>query len=185
MEHNTDSPNNEDRSAYIGPLRIPFPFSCVVSLLFLPVLLIGGVLSIPMTALHQHLQRERERKFLDQMAMVSRVSSWAAVRNAVPEAGTLIGEYHSPKGPFRIWWTEESISECSPHPCCFEELPWVFESTEFFDWCAARYTDATTGTAVLIEVSDSDRDEMRRLLLEWQSRQRYVTIRPPRSASRP
>jgi hypothetical protein len=134
---------------------IPMPFS----LLFIPVLFIGAAISIPWGYVDNLVKRRRERRFADQMQAVGRLMTWKEFESAIEnKQGTIIGEYLSCKGPFRLWWTGEDIPAISPHKWERENLPWYEpEFAPFFDWCYARFTNPQSGTARLVIVPAEER----------------------------
>jgi hypothetical protein len=145
---------SRENTAHIGRFAVPFPFSAILGILAIPVLFIAAAVSIPVSALHRSTERRRESRVAERLRQAGRTIRWADVLSEMNQnRGSLIEEYGSPKGPYRLWFTPENIVELSPHPCCFEELPWSEEDFgEFFKWCHARFTDIQSGSARLVEI---------------------------------
>jgi hypothetical protein len=147
----------------IGRVRVPFPFSAPVGIIAVPVLLLAAGLSIPVSFVTDRFARRRERRFATQMRRNGRWMSWSQAQSEVESGrGTVIGEYLSPKSGYRLWWTSEDISVTSPYRCCFEEIPWgEAESSEFFEWCCSRFTNAEFGVGRLVDLESTDRKVVR------------------------
>lgn len=161
-----------------------------LSLLFIPVLLIAGVVSIPAIGVLWIVFRLQERRFANVMAASNRSMTWAELELAIErEQGTIIAECLSEKGPCRLWWTSENIRTNSPHKYYPENEspefylgPWIDPELEpFFEWCYARYTNPTSGIGRLVKVP-KEKDEK---LLEFLPGSRFVaTYSPPRIRKR-
>ena len=123
------------------------------SLLLIPVLFIAAGISIPWIYIDRRMKQRRERRFANEMQAVGRSIAWKELEAAIENnQGTIVGEYLSGKGPYRLWWTEEDIPAVSPHKwkrdlhfAGFEE-----EFVPFFQWCYERYTNSQSGTAKLV-----------------------------------
>jgi len=169
-------------TATIMGMRVPFPLSCLVSLVSFPFLIVGVLISIPWTYLHRFVTRRQEKRFAKEMSMKDRCVTWPeAVLKVESGHGTLIGEYLSSKGPFRLWWAEENLPAISPHECCFEEPPYGCEPEFglFFRWCLLHYTSPSTGTARLVEIRDPvAQDDFAKRSVELRAIRRYVSIYP-------
>jgi hypothetical protein len=115
---------------------------------------------------------------------VDRWMSWSQAQSEVESGrGTVIGEYLSPKSGYRLWWTSEDISATSPYRCCFEEIPWgEAESSEFFEWCCSRFTNAEFGVGRLVDLESTDRKVVRQSLRVFSNAHRYVSACPLLSA---
>lgn len=140
-------------------LYIPFP----VSLLFIPVLLIGAGISIPWTYIDRRIKRRREERFAEQMQALGRSMTWTEFESVIEsKQGTFIGEYLSSKGPYRLWWTNEDIPAISPHQWEREEHFAGFEPefAPFFEWCYARFTNPQLGIAKLVIVPAQERKDL-------------------------
>lgn len=94
-----------------GPREIPFS----LSLLFIPVLLVAGLLSIPVGAVMVVYFRHSERRFVKTMRQEHRVMNEPDFAAVLQERrGTLIEEWFSNKGPVRYWWTSDDVPAASP-----------------------------------------------------------------------
>jgi len=118
-------------------------------LLLIPLLLVAAGISIPITFIRSYIVRRNEDRFASEMKGSQRCISW---NDSLLESGTLIGEYLSAKGPFRLWWTSEDVLAASPYPCCVDEWPFggEIDYSAFFGWCRDRFTDPGSGAAVLV-----------------------------------
>lgn len=176
------SPSDEGPGCSIYGVEIPFPFSLLVSLLAIPLLVIGAVLSFPVMKVQSRLERRREQRVLEQLRAVGRYRSWAeAIGDVRAGDGMFILEFLSVKGPCRLWWTPEDVPVLAPFPCCYAELPWEasFEeegTKDFFLWCRSRLTDLQTGTALLVDREGVDPAESRSSLDAARAEQRIITI---------
>ena len=172
---------SRDNVAKIGSLTIPFPFSALLGVLFILVLLIAAPLSVPISWTMRYFERRREDRLAIALRGRGRSISWQQAKAEVGLGhGTLIGEYLSLKGPFRLWWTPESIAEISPYPCCFEKLPWgIEEAAAFFLWCRSEFTDVPNGRALIVGRTAVASAEIRNPLEEACLRHRFVSVCPP------
>ena len=94
-----------------GPREIPFP----LSLLFIPVLLVAGLPSIPVGAVMIVYFRHSERRFVKTMRQEQHVMNGPEFAAVLQERrGTLIEEWFSNKGPVRYWWTCDDVPSVSP-----------------------------------------------------------------------
>lgn len=164
--------------AYIGRFRIRFPLDFVFSIIMLPVLFLAAGVSIPMDWVRNQRMRKQKRLFTIRMRSASRLLSWEEANRQAATNGTWIEEYDSFKGPYRLWWTCADVPSSSPHPCCFERVPWDAKDTDFFRWCRNRYTDPEVGTALLVDYADVPAAEIERVLAERRTRHRCVSIGP-------
>jgi hypothetical protein len=163
-------------TAKIGRFTIPFPFSAILGLLMIPVLFIGVAISIPVNLVGRSRNRRREAGFAMEMRAVGRWISWNEASTQAEKGGTFIVESLSCKGPSR-WFTSEDVSKTSPYPCCLEDWPWAFENgTDFFEWCRARFTDPVFGSASIVGPNETERDQIPRLLVEFRTQRRVVSI---------
>ena len=172
---------SRDNVAKIGSLTIPFPFSALLGVLFVPVLLIAAPLSVPISWIRRYFERRREGRIAIALSGRGRSISWQQAGVEVASGhGTFIGEYLSPKGPFRLWWTPESIAEISPYQCCFEELPWGSEdAATFFPWCRSEFTGVPHGRAMIVGWIGVASAEILSTLEEARLRRRFVSVCPP------
>lgn len=168
---------SQENTAQIGRFTIPFPFSAIVGILALPLLLIGGALSVPYTAVRNFVVARREEKHRRAMELAGRTIAWQDALSAVHQAqGTFVEEYFSFKGPYRLWFTAENVAQTSPFPCVFEELPWFHDCHEaFFEWTRARFTDVG-GNAKLVGIQNVPPGTIRKALAEERQSQRCVSI---------
>jgi len=132
--------------------------------IFLPLLLIFGVLSIPYSWLLIVLGRCREQMLRGRMKAAGRLMSWEEFVPRLEEAqGTLIYEFNIsgwPGGYFRLWWTPENAYSLYPYP--WVDLETTLTEAEFSEsqiWCRDRYT-TPNGTAVLVAAT---KDQTRNL----------------------
>ena len=135
-----------------GELQVPMP---LFSLLLLPVLFLAGAISVPWSYIQRYAQRLREEFFAAQMKGVGRSMTWSELESAIEEnRGTVIAEYLSIIGPFRLWWTSEDIPATSPFQWNRQNLYawWEPEFAVFFDWCRKRYTDPDVGAGFLVQI---------------------------------
>jgi hypothetical protein len=164
--------------AHIGRFRIPFPLDFVFSIIMLPVLFLAAGVSIPIGWVRNRRMRKQERLFTNRMRSAARLLSWEVANRRAAINGTWIEEYDSFKGPYRLWWSPDDLPSQSPHPCCFERIPWAAEDTEFFRWCHVRYTDPEAGTALLVDHANIPPAELKRVLAEQRTYHRCVSIGP-------
>jgi len=93
------------KTAKIGP---------ILSLMFVPLLLLAAGLSIPCGLVTNSVMKRRERQFKRDMEHGGRTLLWPDfVRRSSEEDGTLIVDIHSLKGPVRWWWRSENLSDLS------------------------------------------------------------------------
>jgi hypothetical protein len=164
--------------------RIPFPFSLLLTAVFFPLLYTGAAVSIPVKYVRRRIVQRSERRFKEQMTASGRYVALAEARaSLIRGEGTLIGEYVTAKGPFRLWWTPENIVTISPFPCCVEERPWCCEQdySEFFSWCASRFTSADSGEARLVGIPEIEKASLRAELKTLRAENRFVCIRSPQT----
>lgn len=149
------------------PRRKPFKVPVVFAPIYIPLLFLAGAASIPWGYIQKSVQRRQERIFADQMKKAGRLIEWQEFKHAEANGeGTVIGEYLSMKGPFRLWWTPEDVVTASPHKCKREQhFAWAEpEFLPFFEWCYARYTNPQTGVARLVPVPESERIQLKAML---------------------
>jgi len=171
--------NESDRreGTWMGRYRVPFPFSAVVSIVGIVVLLVAGVVSIPWTFVANRLRQRREARFAAEMKAANRFLCWAEAHSRASGGGTFVEEYQSAMGPYRLWWTPDEVATLSTHPCCFDFLPWEYDhGPEFFDWCRERYTDPGLGSALLIERPEKERGNIGGMLATLRKERRCVSI---------
>src|ERR1700733_9146153 len=115
------------------------------------------------------------------MKSVGRLVPWIeAPSQGECGGGSFIGEQLTHKGPYRLWWTSEDISQLSPHPCCFEEYPdfWDPEHGRFNEWCRSRLTDPASGAALLVDRRGTEHADLEQALSHFRSAHRYVSVCP-------
>ena len=165
-------------------VRIPFPFSAIVNLLFLLMLFIAAGLSIPVGLVRPIIERRREAQFAQKMKTAGRMIPWSEVASEMEAGnGTVICEWLSMKDPVRVWWTRDNIASISPHACSLDKYPDFFdpELVDFFRWCGERYTDPQVGSATLIVIPKEFQDSALAKMDDLRSATRYVSIRSPRA----
>jgi hypothetical protein len=175
------SPPDRNEGTWIGNWRVPFPFDFLLGLAFLPVLLIAGLVSIPLAPLHRARERKRESVVAQNLTARGRVVAWAEAKTFIECGhGTLIGEYSTLKGPYRLWWTEDDIVAITPYPPCRDVLPWEHDSQEFFAWCRERYTDLEMGRASWVDLTGLPEQEMEAAFQKLKPLGRWVCMAEPR-----
>ena len=88
----------------------PREFGPAHAIWFLPALVTAALLSIPVGLVFSAIVKRRERSFKNRMNAAGRVMNLLDFEQALQAGcGTLIIESHSLKGPFRWWWTAESV----------------------------------------------------------------------------
>ena len=167
------------------PYKVPIIFLPI----YLPLLLIAAAISIPWTRIHRLRQHRAEGKFAEQMNTAGRLMKWKDFELAIESGdGTIIGEYLSTKGPFRLWWTPEDIPALSPYRCDREHhMGWPEpEFQPFFQWCYAQFTNPQSGRAQLVRVPETERKELKRKLAgaRFVSTCSFPSLRSGRDASR-
>lgn len=101
----------------VKPSKKPIKLGPVAGVLLLPLLLVGGVLSIPFTMVWGRVKSRRERRFANTMKADGRIIEWERFISELNAGhGTLIVERFSFKGPIRLWWTREDVYEVCPYP---------------------------------------------------------------------
>src|SRR5882724_920690 len=145
------------------------PLGC---LFFLPLLVVLAVLSYPYAMVVFLVNKRPEARFLEQMKQAGRVMNWGEAKRRLTEArpGTLLCEMLSTKGPTRIWWTPDAVTEISPFLCLYsdDKERFCFEKqfAAFGEWSYARYTSGETGNAFLVEQPTAGRTAFWRDLKE-------------------
>jgi hypothetical protein len=145
----------------------PFKVPVIFAPIYIPLLFLAGALSIPWTYIQKSEQRRRERRFAEQMKKAGRLMQWQEFKQAEANGtGTANGEYHSMKGPFRLWWSPDDIRATSPHKWKRDQpVAWMEpEFLPFFQWCYARYTNPEAGLAQLVSVPEEERNQLKEML---------------------
>jgi hypothetical protein len=157
-----------------------------LSLLFIPVLLAGAAISIPVTGIIWLVLRWQEKHFARAMCAVGRSMTWTELQSAIEKQnGTIIAEGLSEKGPYRLWWTAENIRAVSPDKCYpadssprFYPGPYLDpEFAPFFEWCYIRFTHPHVGVGRLVSVPKEKQERLLELLPGCQF---VSTYSPPR-----
>ncbi len=149
------------------PPRKPIKVSALFAPVTVPLLFLAAAISIPWTHIQKLNQRRKERGFAGDMKKADRLMDWQEFSQAMQSgAGTVIGEYLSTKGPFRLWWTPDDIPATSPHIWKREQhVAWMEpEFLPFFQWCYARYTNPQSGLAQLVPVPEEARNQLKAML---------------------
>ncbi len=169
----------------VKPRKEPVKLGPLAGILLLPLLLVGGALSIPYTMVWRKVKSRREQRFANSMKAEGRIIDW---EQFIPEInaghGTLIVERFSFKGPIRMWWTSDDVYEFCPYPL----VDWLTMSRETSfdavrDWCHGRYT-SKTGSALLVNCS---KEQWRTIRgndpFPFRDGIRYLEVPPPRRSS--
>jgi hypothetical protein len=149
----------------VSPLLMP---------IYLPLLFVAAVIAVPWNQIRRLRIRQQEKRFADLMHARGRLMTWEDAETRIDNReGTIVGEYLSIKGPYRLWWTSENISELSPVACSGnEDHDWLDpQYAPFFEWCWNRYTNPENGIAVLVQL----RGNRRVLLKDKIKKARYVS----------
>jgi len=119
-------------------------------LVFLPLLAIAALVSLPFIPIAAWWQRRRRSRLKLAMNDKNRVMRWVDFARALEEKrGTLIVEGDPRKGP-NFWWTPDDVLVLSPEPCS-DSLGKLFNHSyePFREWCYRRYT-GPSGNAFLV-----------------------------------
>jgi|SRR5579872_5884414 len=134
-------------------------FGPIVSVfVFLPLMMIFALISLPFTPLVAWWKKRERRLLIDAMKAKNRVMQWPEFVQALEEKrGTLIVDGDPMKGP-NFWWTREDVRSVSPVPCSCD-LGSLFDRAfePFRAWCFQRYTNPTTGSALLVLGGEGER----------------------------
>jgi len=143
---------------------------------FVPALAIAAVLSIPVGLVVSAVQRNRERSFKKRMKAAGRVMGRRDFEQVLTEGrGTVIVESQALKGPFRWWWTGESLYDICPFPL----VTWLesMRNDECYrplaEWCRREYTNIDQGRALLVDLASPeggvniDRSALRSAKIKW------------------
>ena len=160
----------------------PIQLGPVWSVLFFPLLLVAGALSIPYALIAGAMATRRERRFTNLMKVNGRTMDWADfIREISNGHGTLIVEQFSFKGPTRMWWTTENLYEACPYPLA----DWFTMTKDAsFDavrqWCHARYTSAAGDALLVLGTREQWRTIRADAPLTFRDDVRYLEVPPPR-----
>jgi len=168
--------------ASVKPRNKPIKLGRMAGVLLLPLLLVGGVLSIPYTMVYRRVKSRRERRFANSMKASGRIINWEHFAPEITAGrGTLIVERFSLKGPIRMWWTPEDVYEVCPYPL----VDWLTMAREtnfdaVRDWCHGKYT-SNRGQALLVDGSKEQWQTIRgNSPLSFRDGIRYLEVPPPR-----
>src|SRR5215472_1813282 len=171
--------------ASVKPRSKPIELGWVGGVVLLPLLLVGGVLSIPYTTIARRVRSRRERRFANCRKADGRTIDWVQFIRAINDGhGTLLVERFSFKGPIRKWWTADNVYAVCPYPL----VDWfTMENETSFDtvrdWCHKRYT-SNTGSAMLVNGSKEQWRTIRgKGPFSFQDGIRYLEVPPPRKLS--
>lgn len=167
------------------PRNKPIELGPVAGVLLLPLLLIGGALSIPYAMIARRVISRRERRFTNSMRAVGRTLDWEHfIREIDAGHGTLIVERFSFKGPIRMWWTGDDVYEHCQYPLA--DWPTMAMDTSFDAarrWCHNKYT-CNAGTALLVDCSKEQRRTIRgNGPFSLREGIQYLEVPPPRRSS--
>lgn len=167
------------------PRKKPIKLGRVAGVLLLPLLLVGGVLSIPFTMVWRRVTSHRERRFANSLKADGRIVDWEHFIHEINAGhGTLVVERFSFKGPVRMWWTGDDVYEVCPYPL----VDWLTMKRETSfdavrDWCHSKYT-SKTGGALRVDGSNEQWRTIRgKSPLSFRDGIRYLEIPPPRRSS--
>jgi hypothetical protein len=129
------------------------------SLIIIPILLIGAIVSFPVGFVMNSLWRWKERRFMRRMAKGHRLIECSEfVQEIDQNRGTVVIERISMKGRTLWWWTPDDIYVKSPYP--IEGASSVYPDPEFhafYKWCYETYTHPTTGSGRLVSCTPEQR----------------------------
>jgi len=165
-----------DLSAKPHARKGPREFGLVHAIWFVPVLAIAAALSIPVGLVVVAVQNKRERSFKKRMKAAGRLMDHRQFERMLHEGrGTVIVESHSLKGPFRWWWTGESLYDICPFPLVtwLETMPNDDCYRPLAEWCRREYTNIDQGRALLVDLASPeggvniDRTALRSAKIKW------------------
>jgi hypothetical protein len=156
----------------------------LLELALIPVAIGVAAVAVPLSFVPRWLQKHREHTFRLKMKSSGRLITWQVFLHSMRNSGgTCIEEKFSPKGPVRFWWTPDDVPSRSPH----EIIDWFTmrkgrRGDAFVYWCRERYTNADTGSAVLVDAPFVPRREIYGLWAECRSESgpaHWVEVAPP------
>jgi hypothetical protein len=140
-------------------------FGC---LLFVPLMLIAGVLSIPYGLAWNVVENRKRRRLQKDLSKAGRGIEWAEfVQVMAAGRGTVIIEKYFPKGPWRWWWTEDDVRARCPYPMTDAreiEIGAEFDSDPAGDWFVEQYTNTVTGKGRLVIHTREERESSSEIL---------------------
>jgi hypothetical protein len=139
------------------PARKPVNLGVGGAILLVPILMMAAVVSIPYAWARRTLVKRKELRFKRRMKSMARLKTWNDVESCLADkTATFVVESLSMKGPSRLWWTPDRISEISPFPFVSSDnrdrLCYEMEFRPFGNWCFHRYTSPRSGKAFLVEI---------------------------------
>lgn len=164
--------------------RLKLRLKAIPELVWIWILFAGTILAMPFGFAARWLGLRREHKLRLLMKSRGRLMIWRQFLDAMHErGGTCIEERFSPKGPVRFWWTPENVYRESP----YEIIDWFTmrkgrRAEPFIRWCRERYTNAESGSAVLVETWGVTKKEIYALWSKCRSEAstaRWVEVAPP------
>jgi hypothetical protein len=156
----------------------------LLELALIPVAVGVAVVAVPLSFIPRWQQKHREVTFRALIKLRGRLINWQEFLRCMRDnGGTCIEEKFSAKGPVRFWWTCDDVASESPH----EIIDWFTmrkgrRGYDFVRWCRERYTNADTGSAVLVDATFVPRQEIYALWAECRSQSgpaRWVEVAPP------
>jgi hypothetical protein len=147
-----------------------------------PILVLGlflaAGLSIPISFFSRRALKKRESELQVRLKGAGRFLEWNELQMRwLSGEGTLIVQDHFPKGPGRIWWTQDDLLTMAPMPVPKEEaleseLPEPLK--EYALKCSTNYLGLDSGLAKLTELPAELRRDGK--LYELAPKGRVVTI---------
>jgi len=147
------------------PINLGVAGGIVLMPVLMPVLMIAAVVSIPYTWVWRAITKRKEQRFAERMKSVGRLKAWDEVEGFLHNGkGTFIAESLSLKGPSRLWWTTDKISQINPFPFVSSEkrdrVCYEMEFRPFGNWCFHTYTSPRSGRAFLVEIPVEETREL-------------------------
>jgi hypothetical protein len=159
-------------------------FNVLIELALIPVVIGVAAVALPLSLIPRWLLNHREVSFRSLLKSRGRLINWQEfLRSMRDSGGTCIEEKFSPKGPVRFWWTPEDVAAESP----YEIIDWFTmrkgrRAEPFVRWCRQRYTNADTGTAVLVDAAFVPRRDIYALWAQCRSESgpaHWIEVAPP------
>lgn len=159
-----------------------------LSLLYIPLLMIAGVLAIPWLLVAGLVMRWRERAFRSQMKVLQRTMEWSEFARAMAEGrGTFIEECRGFALSKRWWWTADNAYEQCPYPTLDWETMWDESFRPVAEWFHHRYTSPSTGRGLLVALEDvpkSEIDSFKSNVKSENSKSRWIEVVHPKGLLR-